>query len=228
MLGLKLYTSMLMLFAVIGCGSNEDATADNIIDSGNEMTPEFQVLAIQHPVADLDKWMQGYMNHDSVRQAYGLSHMYVGQNVNQPSDVLVVNRMENVDQAKQFTQLPDLKNAMDDAGVTGAPEFHYVNILRSDTVNKSDNRVLIVHKVSDWNTWLQAYDNEGMETRRQHGLEDVGLGRSADDPNKVYVVFAVNDMEKARSRIESDELKQLMMNAGVEGEPEIMWYRIVD
>jgi quinol monooxygenase YgiN len=215
-----------VVMGIFSCNGNDDAVNTDDIKPITNETPVFKVLAIRHPVADFDKWLKAYQEHDSVRQAYGISHMYIGRDITNPSNVLVIDRIQDVEKAKEFAQLPQLAEVMKDAGVTGEPEFAYVDVLRSDTSNKSNNRVMISHKVSDWDSWLKAYDEEGSQTRKQHGLTDVGLGRSIENPELVYVVFAVDDMEKAKARISSDELKQLMMSAGVEGEPEIFWYKI--
>ena len=53
-----------------------------------------------------------------------------------------------------------------------------------------------------------------------------GMARGMDDPNMVYIVFAVTDMDKAKARITSEELKTLMTDAGVEGPPSITFYTL--
>jgi hypothetical protein len=57
---------------------------------------------------------------------------------------------------------------------------------------------------------------------------DRGLGRSIDDPNMVYIIFAITDMAKAKARVGSPELKKLMKDAGVDGPPQIVYYKLVD
>ena len=55
---------------------------------------------------------------------------------------------------------------------------------------------------------------------------DRGLARDIDDSNLIYIVFAISDMEKAKTRMNSIALKKLMMDAGVEGPPTISFYRL--
>jgi hypothetical protein len=54
------------------------------------------------------------------------------------------------------------------------------------------------------------------------------MARSADDPNMVALVFAITDMEKAKASINSEAKKKLMKDGGVEGVPQMFYYRLVD
>jgi hypothetical protein len=85
---------------------------------------------------------------------------------------------------------------------------------------------MIKHKVKDFDAWLKVFDNEGMDARKSFGIIDRGLARGVDDPNMVYIVFAVENWEKANARFNSEELKKLMTEAGVEGSPTIIRYNI--
>ena len=96
------------------------------------------------------------------------------------------------------------------------------------TPAKPDNILVVVHKVKDFDIWLKAYDGEGKAKRMENGLIDRSLSRGIDDPNMVTVIFVVTDMAKAKARIGSEELKKLMMDAGVEGPPQISYFKIVD
>jgi quinol monooxygenase YgiN len=220
---LKILTSVFLVMVVFACNYNtETAKVEPVFEP-------FQVIFVQHPVADFDVWKDGYMAHDSMRMAYGISNYVMGRGIDDPNWVFVINKIEDAQKAKDFTALPDLKNAMDNAGVTGSPTFSFIDVIRNDDSEiEQKDRVMIVHSVKDFDTWLKAYDKEGMEKRAENGLLDRGLGRSIDDPNIVYVVFAITDMDKAKARIQSEELKNLMMDAGVEGPPTIQYYTLVN
>ncbi|MEP6615086.1 MAG: hypothetical protein ABJA57_00835 [Ginsengibacter sp.] len=189
----------------------------------------FKVAMIQHHVMNFDKWKAGYVAHDSVRQAYGISAYVIGRELKDSNSVIVIDKMTDVQKAKEFSSLPNLKEAMKKAGVNSVPTFSYIDVVRNDdTKIDQKERIMIVHKVKDYDTWLKAYDREGKETRAANGLLDRGLGRGVDDPNMVYVVFAVTDMAKAKSRMSSAELKGIMTEAGVEGIPKFYMYKLVD
>jgi hypothetical protein len=44
----------------------------------------------------------------------------------------------------------------------------------------------------------------------------------------VALLFAITDMKKAKTNITSEAKKKLMMDAGVEGAPEMFFYKITD
>jgi hypothetical protein len=54
------------------------------------------------------------------------------------------------------------------------------------------------------------------------------IGRGIDDPNMVTLVFAISDIDKAKALIKSEEQKKVMMDAGVEGVPEMFFYKLVE
>ena len=189
----------------------------------------FKVIMVQHPVANFDKWKEGYMSGDSIRKAYDITHFIVGQGIDDPKKAIVINKITDVQKAKDFSKLPYLKDAMKKSGVTGQPVFSYAEVVRNnDTKIDQKERVMIAHKVKDFDAWLKVYDGEGESKRMENGLLDRGLARGADDPNMVYIVFAVTDMAKAKARMNSEELKTLMSGAGVEGPPKIFFYKIID
>ena len=133
-----------------------------------------------------------------------------------------------MEKAKAFATSPDLKEAMKKSGVVGAPTVDFMEVIRNDS-SKIDQqeRVLISHKVKDFAAWLKVYDEEGKAKRLENGLMDRALGRGVDDSNMVYIAFAITDMAKAKTRMNSPELKKLMTDAGVTGPPKIFMYRIV-
>ena len=189
----------------------------------------FQVIVIKHKVADYEKWRKGYDAHDSVRKAYGISHYMIGRGIDDPNTIVVINKFSDVQKAKEFSMLPNLKEAMKKAGVISKPEFYYYDVIRNDDTQISErNRLKVTHRVKDFDAWLKVYDAEGTAKRMEEGLIDRGMARSIDDPNMVTLVFAVTDMEKAKASINSEAKKKLMMDAGVEGAPQMFFYKIVD
>lgn len=189
----------------------------------------FQVMMVQFPVSDYAKFYSVYNANDSLRQAYGISKYYVGRGMEDSNKVFILEKIASVDQAKNFSEAPALKEAMVNGGVAGPATFDFVNVVRNDD-SKIDymDRVMVKHRVKDYAAWLKVYDDEGMKTRAENGLMDRGIGRAVTDSNMVYVVFAITDMTKAKARMNSDELKKLMTDAGVEGQPEVIMYKVVE
>ena len=164
--------------------------------------------------------------HGSVRKTYGLTDLDLLRGIENPNEVLIVEKIADVKKAKDFTMLPDLKETMQKAGVTSAPEFFYYDVIRNDDSKiGTKDRVMVTHKVKDFDAWIKVYDGEGKPTRASQGMVDRVLARGIDDPNVVHIVFAVTDMAKAKAAITSEAKKKLMTSAGVEGPPTIEFYK---
>ncbi len=194
-------------------------------DDATASTP-FKAFLVKHTVADYAKWLPAYNANDSLRKAYGLTSYGLGRGLDDSNTIVVMNKMDDVQKAKDFTALPDLKDAMMKAGVTSAPEFSYWNVIRNDD-SKIDQkeRIMVTHHVKDFAAWLKVYDGEGKAKRMEEGMIDRGVARSVDDSNMVSLVFAITDMAKAKAAITSDAKKKLMTDAGVDSPPTIMFYK---
>ncbi|MBS1915557.1 MAG: hypothetical protein JST87_04720 [Bacteroidetes bacterium] len=193
--------------------------------------PVFQsyiVTILQHKVKDFGKWLPLYEGHDSARKASGLTEIALGRGLDDNNEVTVAFKTDDVQKAKDFTKSPDLKAAMQKGGVVSPPTISFIKVVRDDNSPiETKDRLMIAHHVKDYDTWLKVYDGEGKETRAANGLVDRGLARGVDDPNTVYVLFAVTDLAKAKARASSPELKKLMTDAGVDGPPAICFYKLV-
>lgn len=215
--------AVLAIFFLVSCqpAVKEEAAMEPIPAS------DFNVLVVRHPVTDYAAWRPVYDAHDSVRTAYGMTHMTVARGVDDPNMVLVASRVSDIQKARDFAAMPELKTVMDSAGVSGPPTIQFMHSVRFDTTtNNTRDRVMVVTRVKDYDTFLKVYDNEGRKMRMEHGLVDRALGRDVDDPNVVYLVFAVTDKEKAMARFQSEDLKKIMMDSGVEGQPDFFWYTV--
>lgn len=183
---------------------------------------------IRHKVKNFDKWKVAYLSHDSVRKAYGLTDAGLSRGLQDSNMVTVTELISDVQKAKEFSNLPNLKEAMKKGGVVGAPTFDFIHVIRYDT-SKTDNpnRLEVAHKVKDFDAWLKVFDNEGSATRAGYGMVDKGLARGIDDSSMVFVLFVVTDSAKAVARGNSPELKKIMTDAGVVGAPKINMFRDV-
>ena len=230
-------TAMTLSFAFVLFSCNNSGTTT---ETAAEATPAteaapatnatlFNLMVIKHPVADYAKWRPEYDAHDSIRQAYGIAHFAIARGSEDANAVMVIDKISDVQKAKDFTALPELKEAMQKAGVTGAPEFSFLNVIRNDdAVIAQKERVMITHRVKDFDAWLKVFDAEGTAKRLEHGIIDRGMARGVDDPNVVFLMFAMADKEKAMARMNSEELKNTMTEAGVEGAPQVEFYTLAD
>jgi hypothetical protein len=82
--------------------------------------------------------------------------------------------------------------------------------------------VLVRHKVEDFGKWKPIYDGH-QEARAAAGLQELHLWHNIDDPNDIFLLFEVADVEEAKAFARSSDLKERMRDAGVMGAPDIFF-----
>lgn len=80
---------------------------------------------------------------------------------------------------------------------------------------------IVQHTVADYDTWKAAYDQH--ETaRRAHGATSASVHRVAgSDTVDIVVLIEFPDAGSAQAFLSDASLKEAMMNAGVQGPPQI-------
>ena len=63
------------------------------------------------------------------------------------------------------------------------------------------------------------------DAQRQAGLRLERLWQSVDDPNEVFMLFQVDDLDKARGFVTSPTVPQAQQASGVVGQPDIYFVR---
>jgi len=201
------------------------AVSTEPVASKPAFTP-FKVVVIQHKVKNFAKAEAGYFKNDSLRQAAGITHYGLGRLVKDSNMVFVMDKIEDVEKSKAFFSAPKVKAAMSKAGVSSPPGFSYGEVVRENSAPSATNdRVAITHHVKDYDAWLKSFDAKGDSARTANGLTERGIIRDLNDPNTVSVIFEVSNMEKAKARLASPEIKKNMKEAGVDSPPTIRWYR---
>jgi heme-degrading monooxygenase HmoA len=76
------------------------------------------------------------------------------------------------------------------------------------------NYVLVRHKVTDFSKWKPVYDAH-LPARQAAGGTELYLLRNIDDPNEVIVLFEIEDLQKAREFVASDDLRERMQESRV-------------
>jgi hypothetical protein len=189
-------------------------------------TSLFKSMVVRHPVKDYAKFKAVLMSKDSMSLANGMHTIGVGRGLQDTNMVVVIDKTDDITKAKAFAASPELKTAMDSAGITAPPTIDFVDVVRNDDSEIPQmERMMVKHHVKDFGAWLKVYDQEGKDTRASFGMVDRALCRGVDDSNMVYVVFAITDMTKAMARGQSEELKKLMEDAGVDSAPEMFAYK---
>jgi quinol monooxygenase YgiN len=78
---------------------------------------------IRHNVTDYATWRKTYDAFDAKRRKMGVTGQAVYRSIDDENDVTVTHDFTNAEKAKAFASSPDLKAAMENAGVKGAPQI---------------------------------------------------------------------------------------------------------
>ncbi len=84
------------------------------------------LLLIRSRVADYDKWKPVFDERESSRKQHGGKRHWVYRSADDGNDVAISIEFSTVDQAKAYVADPGLREAMGRAGVSGQPEFAYL------------------------------------------------------------------------------------------------------
>ena len=82
--------------------------------------------------------------------------------------------------------------------------------------------LFVVHDVDDFDSWKQAYDEFDGE-RSTMGVTGHGVYQAEGNPNNVTIYHHFDSMDAAKSFMASERLREVMMTAGVQGEPKV-WF----
>jgi hypothetical protein len=80
---------------------------------------------VLHRVADYGAWRQVYDSVADLQKAGGVTAESVHRMAGDPDNVLVLHQFGTVDEARTFFANPELKDAMQRAGVQGQPRIEF-------------------------------------------------------------------------------------------------------
>jgi hypothetical protein len=83
-------------------------------------------MYVRHDVADYAAWRKVYDGFDAERIGLGVTAQSVYRSLDNPNDVTVSHDFKTSEAAKAFASSPNLKNAMQNAGVKGPPQIWFV------------------------------------------------------------------------------------------------------
>ena len=82
--------------------------------------------------------------------------------------------------------------------------------------------VMIRHKVADYGRWKEAFDSH-LTNRKRAGETGSHVYHSVEDPHDIVVQLHFETIDEARKFMNSDDLRQAMKGAGVQGAPEVQY-----
>jgi quinol monooxygenase YgiN len=83
-------------------------------------------IATQITIGDYAKWRAGFDKAAPFREKAGMKNVQVYRDVDNPTDALVWSEVDDVARARAILDSPEMRNAMQEAGVVGAPKIHVI------------------------------------------------------------------------------------------------------
>lgn len=212
-------------FGLIGCGGNPRSNnEDNSKAFDSIQAPAYSgytAVAVTHTVKDYQQWLKVY-NADSDPQ----SRLSIYASPDDPNLITVFELTKSHSDARNSFSSDFMKKEMSEAGVISVPVYTYFDIkFRSSDTTPKKYRLGVSHSVENYDKWKKVFDeHEGV--RAEAGLELRAISTNADDPQYVNVMFATDDIAKAKDLIHSEELKKRMEKGGVKSEPILTVFKV--
>jgi len=179
-------------------------------------------MFVRHEVSDYAAWRKSYDSFGATQKKLGVSFQAVYQSTDDPNDVTVVHDFKSLQKARAFVTSEELKAAMQQSGVKGAPTIWYTRMTAGASGKVGHVRMFVRHEVADYAAWRKSYDAFG-STQKKLGVSAQAVYQSTDNPNDVTATHDFASVEKAKAFAASAELKSAMEGAGVKGAPQI-WF----
>ena len=84
-------------------------------------------MLVRLKVEDYAKWKPVFDEHAATRKAYGSKGGHVFRSADNPNEVVVLLEWDDLGKARQFAQSDDLRKAMQQSGVSGQPDFYFLD-----------------------------------------------------------------------------------------------------
>ena len=83
-------------------------------------------LLVRHRVTNFDKWKKVFDRFEGLREKHGFTGHSVHRDETDPNIVVIVNHVGDMAEAKNYGASHELRDAMAEAGVQGAPEIAFL------------------------------------------------------------------------------------------------------
>ena len=83
-------------------------------------------MLVRANVEDYEKWKPGFDEHSTSREENGSKGGRLFRTADDPNEVVILLEWDNLENARQFTQSEDLREAMQRHGVVGQPDMYFL------------------------------------------------------------------------------------------------------
>lgn len=84
-------------------------------------------MLIQHKVKDFAEWKIVFDSNAALRTSNGELSTQIFRDASNPNSLTVINKWNSLENAQKFAHSPELKAAMEKAGVEGTPNVYFLN-----------------------------------------------------------------------------------------------------
>jgi quinol monooxygenase YgiN len=84
-------------------------------------------MLVQHSVKDYAAWKEVYDSVNDLRAANGELSDKIYRDTDDPNKLTVIFKWDSLANAQNYANSPELKAAMEKAGVEGRPNIHFLN-----------------------------------------------------------------------------------------------------
>jgi quinol monooxygenase YgiN len=84
-------------------------------------------MLVQHNVKDFAAWKRVYDSVADMRSSNGELSDHIYRDASDPNKLTVMFKWDSLENAQKYSQSPELKAAMEQAGVEGPPEIYFLN-----------------------------------------------------------------------------------------------------
>jgi len=84
-------------------------------------------MLIQHKIKDFAEWKKVFDSNATLRSSNGELSAQIYRDATDPNQLILVFKWDSVENAQKFAQSPELKAAMENAGVDGRPTITFLN-----------------------------------------------------------------------------------------------------
>lgn len=178
-------------------------------------------VAMTHEVKDFEEYVRVYKTFSDPDSRVSIFSSPEDANL-----ITVFELTKSHEEARSVLQSPEFREHLEAEGVTTEPQVAFFDIkFRVTTPTERKYRLGVAHEVSDYEHWKKIFD-EDEPIRAKANLELRAISTNADNPFMVNILFATDDIQKAKDVINSDELRRRMTEAGVRGEPVFAVFRV--
>lgn len=181
-----------------------------------------EFLTIVHSCKDFAAWKAGYDADAPHRAAAGLTDLVLVHRTDDPNVVGLIFGVADRAKAKAFLESDRLRQAMAQAGIVGTPTL----CLRQGefTPGAAATYLMLTCTISGIDRFRAGYAMDAAD-RRAAGLTDLGLLQSVDEPNDLFLIWSVDDIQRANAFASSPKLAEHQTrNAGIVGRPEAHYW----